>query len=336
MYSFQGSIRKSFSLSFSYIRYSPAQAVYKPTLGFVKIHDDMPVSVLFPNYSQVTKKQRVSATYILEYCNHDLSPLYLYMNPIHVHSLLSSASTMYITPNLPFFPLGKPYIPLEPRATKFVFDRQNLTLPPHLQPIIPKRVHDELRNVRETATLTFNYLKKLDRLYHQRFYYMCPRTDRAQLYLHCASIDRLLAWDEDHIPSYVKVAADARGTRVLPTLAPSAKIPAFVLHFHVEEEAYTRFEEEYNRLRMAYLRSPYMRWINAKAKMEKVLRGCEREMGDMNYRAWRRWWDRIFLREMDKWEHRVQEIKIPMWTEIVPELYGLIRERVDLDGFWEQ
>ncbi|KAJ9243513.1 hypothetical protein DTO169E5_2756 [Paecilomyces variotii] len=243
---------------------------------------------------------------------------------------------MCVSTNIPFFPLGKAYIPLETRVTKFVFDRNNLAIPPHLQPMTPKRVHDELRNVRETATTTFNFLKALDRIYHTRFYHMCPKTDRTQYYLHRESIDYLLNWEPDSIHPYLQVSAEARGYRILPVVAPTAKIPPSILHFHIEGETYTAFQMEYSRLRMEYLRGPYMRWIDAKASMEKVLRGCESEMGDMDYRAWRRWWDRIFLREMDKWEHRAQEIKMPAWNEIVKELYCLIQERVDLEGFWEE
>ncbi|KAL1861044.1 hypothetical protein Plec18167_003671 [Paecilomyces lecythidis] len=243
---------------------------------------------------------------------------------------------MSVSSSIPFLPLGKPYIPVETRATKFVFDRHNLAVPPHLQPITPKKVHEELRKVREIATVTFNYLKKLDQLYHARFYHMCPKTDLAQYYLHRESIDRLLSWEKDVVHPYLQAAAQKHRYRILPLMAPTAKIPPFILHFHIEEEEYTAFQEEYSRLRMTYLRGPYLRWIDAKSNMEKVLQTCETEMGDMDYRAWRRWWDCIFLREMDKWENRAQEIKMPSWNEIVKELYGLIQEKVDLDGFWDE
>ena len=200
------------------------------------------------------------------------------------------------------------------------FDKQNIQIPMHLNAIAPRQVHLAITNVRSTASVAFQALRRLDNLYHKRFHRMCYVTHQKSYYLHAESIDRLLKWRNDFDEC------------VFRTLAPCAKIPSFTLRFCVDEGAYTQYAMEFARLREEYIQGPYVRWLVTKRKMESVL--LQTTMREMDRKQWLLWWTK-FLTEMAKWEDRLNEMLLPTWTDIVDQLFSLIEERVELSEPWD-
>lgn len=201
---------------------------------------------------------------------------------------------------------------------RYIFDMYNIRLPNHLYSICPKELLDALDNVRIIASKTFAALKRLERQYNKRYYRMCPRHDEHHYYVHVESVRRLMNWKVDHDPC-------------CPTLAPAAKLNPYLLHFHVEEEAYAAYAAEYARLRRQYLDGPHRAWIDATSAVFRALEGSD--LSGMNMRHFCRWWT-SFLREMRKWEDRFDELVLPPWEKIVEEVYDAIEERVDLEGYY--
>jgi hypothetical protein len=203
----------------------------------------------------------------------------------------------------------------------YIFDKQSLQIPMHLNAIAPRQVHLAITNVRLTASMAFQTLKKLDNFYHKRFHRMCYVAHERSYYLHAESIDRLLKWRNDF--------DDCTGLR---TLAPCAKIPSFTLRFCVDEGAYAQYVLEFARLREEYIQGPYVRWLVTKRKMENAF--LQTTMREMDRKQWLLWWTK-FLAEMAKWEERINEMLLPTWADIVNQLFNLIEERVELNEQWD-
>ncbi|KAI9927636.1 hypothetical protein ASPWEDRAFT_186958 [Aspergillus wentii DTO 134E9] len=196
----------------------------------------------------------------------------------------------------------------------YIFDKENLVLPLHLRAIIPRKAYDAFSHACQAASEAFRALKIVESRHAYRFRAMCSRANSTHYEKHVESIRCLLDWTQnDGVYN--------------PTLAPSPKISADVLHFHVDQRTYDAYVVEYAYMLESFISVPYRNWLKAKVTLERTISSSG--MSEMDQCQWRRWWNSAFLAEMAKWESRVEGLVVPSWEEIIDEVYQAILERVD-------
>jgi hypothetical protein len=186
---------------------------------------------------------------------------------------------------------------MPPQIQRIFFEKEKLILPLHLGLVVPLPVHHALGRARQAADDAFFSLKQLEHLWLDRYRRLCSVQDEAHLFLHIDSINRLFDWKVDH---------DLED----PTLAPAAKIPQVLLHFHVDEKAYAEYVEEFNETKNAYITGLFNEWQIKKYEMDIVLHSCK--LREMDLKAWMEWW-KYFLKEMRLWEMRVDQLVLPSY-----------------------
>ena len=203
------------------------------------------------------------------------------------------------------------------QANPYIFDKHRVRFPPYLSVIIPVEVRLASRHAHNAAGMAFQALKQLELHHAERFRRVCPMEPATRFNAHVTSIDRLLAWKPQYHQDH--------------TLHSTPKIPEFQLRFHVEENAYKSYQNEYEEMRLAYLNGPYLRWWWRKRQLDELL--AAPSIQEMDRKLSQRWWDE-FLEEMAQWDRRVDVLILPTWAEIITELTELIEERVDLSNEW--
>ncbi|WEW57849.1 hypothetical protein PRK78_003316 [Emydomyces testavorans] len=193
------------------------------------------------------------------------------------------------------------------------------SLPQHLSftsPVGMRLAFGQAYQAAEKARIQFTSLHKT---LHYHLYRLCPVENISHFKEHCSAVDRLLSWADEH------------ANILTNTLAPPAKIPSFVLKFHVEERAYRDYEQRYRERRNAFYNGALRAWRQARSSCEEMLRGCE--IAPMDRMMCWEWWGR-FLAEVARWESKLDELVVPGWAWVVEELASLIEERVDLGDYW--
>lgn len=196
----------------------------------------------------------------------------------------------------------------------YIFDKDKIKLPYHIESVITRESHQALDHVLLAATDAFHQLRKMEKLRDERYRAMCSREDVAHYIQHAESVDRLFSWGQDGRPND-------------PTLAPAAKLSPYILHFHVDPRAYALYMHEYTAALENYINHPYRNWQKAKYMLCHVITNSNIhpiEMGE-----WRRWWNDTFLPEMGKWEDRLTGLLLPSWEDVVDDMYRAILERVE-------
>lgn len=198
---------------------------------------------------------------------------------------------------------------------QYIFDKEKIKLPPHLQTVLTHDARVMLQKVVENASVAFCQLKSMEKLRDQRYRAMCSRRDHSSYFIHAESVDRLFSWGQDHKPHD-------------PALAPPAKISPDMLHFHVNQHAYDKYKREYTNALERYLTHPYQHWRDSKKNLEQFV--AKSGISEMNHESFLRWWRDTFLAEMAKWEDRLAGLLLPSWEEVVDDVYFAILERVDV------
>jgi hypothetical protein len=198
---------------------------------------------------------------------------------------------------------------------QYIFDKEKIKLPPHLQTVLTHDARVMLQEVVENASVAFCQLKSMEKLRDQRYRAMCSRRDHSRYFIHAESVDRLFSWGQDHKPHD-------------PVLAPPAKISPDVLHFHVNHRAYDEYKREYTNALERYLTNPYQLWRDSKKKLEQLV--AKSGISEMNHESFLCWWRDTFLAEMAKWEDRLAGLLLPSWEEVVDDVYFAILERVEV------
>lgn len=198
---------------------------------------------------------------------------------------------------------------------QYIFDTEKIKLPEHLQSALSRECHDALKKVFDAATVAFRHLKAMQKLRDERYRAMCSRENLTQYNLHAESVDRLFSWGQDPNPDN-------------PPLAAEAKIPSFVLHFHVEQRAYDEYMKHYIMSLERYLAGPYKKWHDMKMWLEHVV--SKSTMNPVDRRDFFHWWLSVLLPEMTKWEDALPGLLLPSWEEVVDDVYFAILERVEI------
>ena len=198
---------------------------------------------------------------------------------------------------------------------QYIFDIEKIKLPPHLHTVLTRECSFMLQKVVDNASLAFRHLKNLELIHDERYKAMCSRHNVTQYILHAESVDLLFGWDQDRKPYD-------------PVLAPPAKIPPQLLHFHLDRYAYDQFTHNYHDAVESYLHNAYYHWRNSKKQFERMV--VYSGITEVGYQAFLLWWRDTFLAEMAKWENRLAGLVLPSWESLIDDLYLAISERVDI------
>ncbi|KAH8425542.1 uncharacterized protein LDX57_003293 [Aspergillus melleus] len=114
--------------------------------------------------------------------------------------------------------------------------------------------------------------------------------------------------------------------RALAVIHPP-KIPPEVLSFTVNQSAYETYVDEFQDEVDRYITGVYESYVKAKKNLDETTR--KSEMGEMNIRMWRQFWEERFLAENEKWEADLKNVVLPQWDEVVDELNQAILERIE-------
>ncbi|KAF3480451.1 uncharacterized protein GIQ15_05798 [Arthroderma uncinatum] len=249
-------------------------------------------------------------------------------HPAHTlstHTLHLPLSTMALDPRPPATPSvaalrPNPYkhhpTPVWTRSPPVIFDRQKTILPRELSLTVPEDVLQTFNIVRQKADAALKGFLFLEQRYRYRYYYLCPLKPLQRIRKHINSIDRLLNWSTNR-NEFTSV---------------SAKIPACVISFKVDEAAYAEFTASFNKFREGYLRGPYRTWLNADSYFGAYIDDANMPM--YTRRMLIEWWNG-FRGEMRVWEEKAHSLTLPSWQSIIAELAGIIEERIDLQREWD-
>lgn len=193
----------------------------------------------------------------------------------------------------------------------YTLDHVSFRVPGWLQ--APGELQQAQIGLLRRAIQAIDAMKLLMERRETRYYALCSEDLEVQYGVHKTSIDRLLQW---------KLDWNAEN----PTLAPTDKIPRDGLHFHLDPISYATFTLNYIDQVEAFMAGPYSTWTKYKSQVQHM---ASRIMGDLDYLAWRHWWDNTFLQAMWKWESCLEGLIIPSWEEVVDEIYLLVLERVE-------
>lgn len=202
----------------------------------------------------------------------------------------------------------------------YMFDRQKLTVPLHLQHMIPIDTHGAMQQIRTTAMVALHHLKLIEKLHRKRHQAMCPRSLVEHYDLHVESVERLFNWK-----SSPKLHDSS--------LSPVSKISRDVLHFHINQHAYDAYARSYTATLETYISGPYKEWLDAKRNFEK--RMANAGLSEKDYHEWQKWWTTVFLAEMAKWENQLPKLALPSWEEAIDEIHQVFLERVEPGTFPE-
>lgn len=126
-------------------------------------------------------------------------------------------------------------------------------------------------------------------------------------------------WEEDTFPSSSILSRDA-------TLAPRPRLPKETIRLHLDSQVYGKFVGAYSRYLDSYFHGVLNEYVLWKHQTENL---AARLLHHVIYREWRNWWDGEFRKEMNKWEECAQLLEMPLWEDVVDELYLMILDRVE-------
>ncbi|KAJ5788229.1 hypothetical protein N7457_003219 [Penicillium paradoxum] len=205
---------------------------------------------------------------------------------------------------------------LNPRRSIFDYtgDSKAFVIPGWI--LVPPEVRDAMLHLEYRATVAIFSMKSLMVMRDSRYFEMCPSDkDSASYKMHKASMQRLLEWKEDW-------------DILDPTLATSAKIPRESLRFCVDSIAYGRYISEYTTRIDLFMSGPYQHWRQMRIEVEHL---AFRLMGHKKheYEEWRTWWDGKFANDMWEWDSCLEGLVLPLWEEVVDDVYLMIKDRVE-------
>ncbi|KAJ5234668.1 uncharacterized protein N7469_003836 [Penicillium citrinum] len=205
----------------------------------------------------------------------------------------------------------------KPSITDYTFDPFVFTLPQWLQ--VPLELTVAQAGLRERAFKAIHEMKKLMHFRDYRFSFLCPQKARSDWNIHCTSMGRLMNWEEDTFPSSSFLSRDA-------TLAPRPRLPKETVRLRLDAQVYGKFVGAYSSYLDSYFREVLNEYVLWKHQTENL---AARLLHHAIYREWRTWWDGEFRKEMNKWEECVQLLEMPLWEDVVDELYLMILDCVE-------
>lgn len=198
---------------------------------------------------------------------------------------------------------------------QYIFDKEKIKLPHHLQSLLPQNAHQMLLKVVDDASRAFRYLRTMEDYRDERYRTMCPRNSYTSYHMHADSVARLFSWSTDHKPND-------------PTLAPTPKLSPDILHFNVNQMSYDEYMRDYTVRLERFLCGPYHNWRISKKNLEKLV--ANSGLNQMEHQEFLGWWRSTFMAEMAKWEDRLAGLLLPSWEEVVDDVYKAILERVNI------
>lgn len=207
-----------------------------------------------------------------------------------------------------------------PSITNYTFNPTVFTLPQWLQ--VPKELILAQAGLQERAFNAINEMKKLMHFRDYRFSFLCPQKSRTDWDIHCTSMKRLMNWEEDTLPPPTTSTRFRRDA----TLAPCPRLPKETVRLRLDARVYARFIASYHKFLEAYFRGTLNEYVNWKFQTEQL---AAQMLNHVIYCEWRRWWDGEFRNEMRKWEECAQLLQMPLWEDVVDELYLMILDRVE-------
>lgn len=199
-----------------------------------------------------------------------------------------------------------------------LFDEKRVTVPRHLQHVVPKTACNATHELRSAAILAAKGLRHMQALRNARHEAMCPNYPSPCTSKHVESLERLFE-------KRLSRSAEPAFTRC----SMPSEVTGKPFQFHKDQLAYDQFASFYSSELEYYLSDTYTRYLMARARLDVEMR--EADLDDLNRQEWEWWWNKVYLVEMSKWEKELKELVIPSWEEIIDELHQALNERAKLE-----
>ncbi|EEP75952.1 predicted protein [Uncinocarpus reesii 1704] len=215
-------------------------------------------------------------------------------------------------------------IGIAPMESNFIPITSGASLPHHLSSVIPLDIRCALGQAYYAAEQARSHYKTLQKNISNHLYRLCRVDDTSDFHEHCSAIDRLLGWG--------LVGARSNNTSKLGvTLTATAKIPSFVLRFHIDEAAYRDYAKRHQAMRESFFKGSLSYWRQTRRNCEVILHKAKISPMDKSM-CWD-WWNK-FLAEVAEWESKLDDLVVPEWDAVLTKLSALVEERVDLGDHW--
>jgi hypothetical protein len=215
------------------------------------------------------------------------------------------------------------------------FQSYQYRVPLSIGDITNVELREQMIRTSNTATACQKELMIFNAAYRKRYMALCPRNNPGVFHNHGLAMARLFQWRDRYIGRHVQPPYSFPGPRLgmNETLAPPAKIPAFLVQGVVLDElAYRKFYTTICEMRDKYLAGPAAQWEAVKCDTEKLM--LQTPLTDITrtrwLHEWLRWRDRA-----TRWENAVEQLWIMTWEQISTEVQSLINVAAVDEREWE-
>lgn len=212
----------------------------------------------------------------------------------------------------------------KPSITNYTYNPTDFTLPTYLQ--VPLDLSIAHTHLHESAYAAIRGMKEIMHFHDHRFSFLCPQTPPTTWTTHCKSMQRLRDWKQDTFPP--PSAANPFPAKD-PTLAPRPKLPCDAIRIRLDAKYYAHFVSSYVRFLDEFFHGVWTVYMKAKCAVQGLAARC---LSEFVYREWRYWWDGEFRNNMRRWEDCCAVLPLPMWEDVVDEVYLMVVDRVEEPG----
>ncbi|KAJ5988422.1 hypothetical protein N7481_003632 [Penicillium waksmanii] len=207
----------------------------------------------------------------------------------------------------------------KPSITNYIYNSNHFTCPAYLQ--VPLELSVAQSNLHQSAYNAVRGMKEIMHFRDHRFSFLCPQTPKSEWAIHCKSMQRLREWEEDIYPPI---------NQFKPTLrlhsCPRPRLPKEVIRIRLDAKYYGRFVSSYVNFLDEFFHGPWTEYMKWKHEVENL---AAHVLSEFVYHEWRYWWDREFCPDMSKWEGCCAMLPMPLWEDVIDELYLMIVDRVE-------
>lgn len=193
----------------------------------------------------------------------------------------------------------------------YQYNPKDFELPSWLK--VPRDLVHVMESLHQRARIAIKSMRDIMTYRDKRYNALCPSNMGLIYDLHTFSIKQLLEWKEQSDPED-------------PTLAPAAKIPRRILKFTFDPHNYNRFCNWYLDNVKNFMAGPYSAYTQTKFQTSIL---ASQLLDQHAYGEWRHWWDGTFAPAMWKWEACLEGLILPMWEDIMDDIYLMLLDRVE-------
>ncbi|KAJ5387109.1 hypothetical protein N7509_009650 [Penicillium cosmopolitanum] len=209
----------------------------------------------------------------------------------------------------------------KPSITNYTYNPTNFTLPAYLQ--VPMELNLAQSNLHQAAYNAIRGMKEIMHFRDYRFSFLCPQTPKSDWTIHCMSMQRLREWQKYTYPPPPTNPGLVRNDF---TLAPRPRLPKEAICIRLDSKYYGRFVSSYVNFLDDFFHGAWTEYMKWKHEVESL---AAHVLSEFVYHEWRYWWDTEFCINMRKWEGCCALLPMPLWEDVIDELYLMIVDRVE-------